>query len=106
MPATISFLKQQIAKEPNRRAAFTAILDDAEARGEVESGRVFVKSYIDRFPKLAAPRAAIDAFDLKRAKKMLSDLQKRDDKGESGRARGSTLPTPPPDKPNGPSGTP
>ncbi len=96
MPATVSFLKQQLAKNPDQRAAYTAILEDAEARGDAESGRKFVKSFIDKYPKLAAPRAAIDTFDLRRAKKMLSDLEKRDSTREP---RGSTLPTPPPDKP-------
>jgi hypothetical protein len=105
MPATVTFLKQQLAKNPDRRAAYTAILDYYEEKGEADAGRSFVKSFIDKHPKLIAPRAAIDEFDLRRAKKMLSELQKRDaqkrdngkgddDKRDGLRPRGSTLPAP------------
>jgi tetratricopeptide (TPR) repeat protein len=100
MPGTVTFLKQQLAKSPDHRAAYTAILDYYEEKGDAETGRAFVKSFIDKHPKLIAPRAAIDEFDLRRAKKMLSELQKRDsgkrapEKRDGLPSRGSTLPAP------------
>ncbi len=78
MAPTVEFLKTQLAKNADRRGAYTAILDYYESVGKAETGRTFVKGYIDKNPKLIAPRAAIEEFDLRRAKASLTELLKAD----------------------------
>lgn len=107
MAETVEFLKGQLAKNADRRGAYTAILDYYESIGKIETGRSFVRTYIDKHPKLTAPRLAIEEFDLRRAKASLAELLKADkakanqplvNKEEPEktplRERGSTLPLP------------
>jgi tetratricopeptide (TPR) repeat protein len=74
--ATVNFLKQQLGKDPDRRVAYFAILRAYERSGDAEMGRKVVKDFIKRFPKSAAPRLALDSFDLQRARTRLRQLEK------------------------------
>ncbi|MBV9470539.1 MAG: tetratricopeptide repeat protein, partial [Abitibacteriaceae bacterium] len=76
LPATLNFLKQQLSKNPHHRAAYAALLDGYAKSGDADAGRTVVKDFMARYPKLTAPRMALDAFDLARAKKQLADLRR------------------------------
>jgi tetratricopeptide (TPR) repeat protein len=76
LPVTVNFLKQQLGKNPNRRAAYAAILHAYEQSGDREAGRTLVKEFMERFPKSTAPRLALDAFDLETARKRLRDVER------------------------------
>lgn len=76
LPATLNFLKQQLAKNPRHRAAYAALLDGYAKSGDADTGRTVVKDFMARYPKLTAPRIALDSFDLARAKQQLADLRR------------------------------
>jgi tetratricopeptide (TPR) repeat protein len=63
LPAQMKYLETRLGKNPDMRAPYDAVLAAGEKSGQGELARDWVSAMAKKYPKAAAPRNALIAFD-------------------------------------------